>query len=330
MSYDQVRQGSDRIERLLERASPRPAPPPDDARQIRESVHAEWRAVTARRRRSRWSYAALAATLAACAILTARYSGTDDAMPVEVATIEKRAGSVYLVRDNEGLIELGEVANLLSGQVVQTAKVSGLAFVLDDGPSVRLDADSRVELVSSDLLYLQRGRLYVDVPGTKPPSRLAIRTDKGTVTHIGTRYMVTIAGDKLTVSVRDGEVRIDGRYNANAGTGEQVTLLGSNRPMVGRLAAHGGPWLWTESLSPKLDIDGMPAHEFLEWVSRETGYRIVYDDDDARALAGNTVLKGVVDRDPRTELELRLMTMDLAYELDDARGLIHVRSGNPR
>jgi ferric-dicitrate binding protein FerR (iron transport regulator) len=330
MSSDQIRQGSDRIERLLARASPRRAPPPGDARQIRESVHAEWRAVTSRRRRLRWSYAALAATLATCAILAMRYSGTDDALPVEVATIEKRAGSVYVVRDDDGLTELGEVANLLSGQVVQTAKASGLAFVLDDGPSVRLDADSRVEMVSSDLLYLQRGRLYVDAPGTEPPSRLAIRTDKGTVTHIGTRYMVAIAGDKLTVSVRDGEVRIDGRYTANAGTGEQVTLLGTNRPMVGRLAAHGGPWLWTESLSPKLDIDGMPAHEFLEWVSRETGYRIVYDDEDARALADNTVLKGVVDRDPRTELELRLMTMDLAYELDDARGLLHLRAGNPR
>ena len=335
MSYDDREQAAsdvDRVGQLLKRALPRPAPPADDTRRIRDSVHSEWRALTTRRHRRRWSYVGMAASLVLCAIFVARMTGTDDALPIDVAQIEKRFGSVYLVHEDAGLIELDDLQILQSDLIVQTAKASGLSFVLGDGLSVRLDEDSRIELIAPDMLYLQRGRVYVDAPASGPPIRLTIRADQGSVTHTGTQYMVTIAGDELTVSVRDGEVHIDGRYyDSEAAKGERVTLLGSHRPVVDRLATHGGPWRWTEMLSPRLSIDGMAAGEFLQWVSHETGYRIVYDDAEARRIANNTVLKGVVDRNPLTELQLRLLTMDLAHEIDDARGLIRIRvSGSAR
>ncbi len=322
----------DPVGRLLERSSPRPAPPADDTRRIRDSVHAEWRALTTRRHRRRWSYSGIAASLVLCAIVVARMTGTDDAPPIDIAKIEKRFGSVYLVREDAGLIELGDLQILHSDLIVQTAKASGLGFVLGDGLSVRLDEDSRIELISRDMLFLQRGRVYVDAPASGPPVRLTIRADQGSVTHVGTQYMVATAGDELTVSVRDGEVHIDGQYyDAEAAAGERVTLLGAHRPVVDRLAAHGGPWRWTEMLSPRLTIDGMAADKFLQWVSHETGYRIVYVDADAQRIVDNTVLKGVVDQNPLTELRLRLLTMDLAHETDDARGLIRIRaSGSAR
>jgi ferric-dicitrate binding protein FerR (iron transport regulator) len=324
--------GVDRIEQLLERAAPRPVPPAEDARLIRQSVNAEWRAQVGRRRmRRRGTVAALAATLAACVIVMTRFGGTEQGPPVEIAQVQKRLGAVYLVQDDAGLVEL-EGSNLASGQVVQTGKSSGLAFVLRGGLSVRMDEDSRIELLARDLLYLQDGRVYVDAPGNEAPVGLTIRTDQGSITHVGTQYMVTIAADELTVSVREGEVLINGnRYKADVTAGERVTLLGTHRPSVARLATHGEPWRWTESLAPRLNIDGMPADEFLKWVSSETGYRIVYEDDHVRGVAGDTILKGVVDRDPRTELQLRLLTMDLVYDVDDSRGLIRIRdAGTPR
>lgn len=321
----------DPVERLLERAAPRPVPPPEEMQRVRDAVHAEWRAGVGRRQtRRRLAFAALAATVVAAAMLATRFVPVDPVQPTSVARIEKQLGAVYFVRENAGLVPIGDAQRLQAGQVLQTAKDSGLSLLVEDGVSLRLDEDSRIELISEDVVYLQRGRLYVDTPGAHAASALAIRTDQGSITHLGTQYMVAIAGDELTVSVRQGEVRISGRYHDTAAAvGDRVTLRGTNRPLVDRVPTHSGPWRWTESLSPSFDVDGMSADGFLEWVSQETGYELAYDDDGARRIADETILKGVVDKDPRTELRLRLLTMDLDYDLDDARGLIRVRSPGP-
>jgi hypothetical protein len=136
---------------------------------------------------------------------------------------------------------------------------------------------------------------------------------------------VAIAGDELTVSVREGEVRIDGHYyDATAAVGERVLLRGTDRPVTDRVSAYGAQWRWTELLAPRRDIDGMSADDFFTWVGEETGYRVVYEDELAGSVAAGTVLRGVVDKPPRQELQLRLLTMDLAYEIDDSNGEIRI------
>ncbi|HEX5788018.1 MAG TPA: FecR family protein, partial [Woeseiaceae bacterium] len=210
-------------------------------------------------------------------------------------------------------------------QVVQTAKDSGLGLRMN-GASVRLDEDSRIELEADNRLYLQRGRVYVDTADGAGDA-LVVRTDQGSIVHLGTQYLVAIAGDELSVAVREGAVRIDGRYyDASAAAGEQVTLNGTRRPAVNGVAGFGGAWRWTEALAPRPDLDGLPAARFLAWVSDETGYRLAFDDDAAERIATTTVLKGAVDEDPRTALRLRLLTMDLAGDVDEARGEIRIRS----
>lgn len=318
--------GDELVERLLTRAAIRPAPPADEEQRIRAAVHAEWQRQLGRRRHLRLSVIGLAATLVAGAMLAFHLLTPDGRAPVEVAQLERQFGAVYLVHDDAGLEAIGNVAALEAGQTVQTARDAGLAFRLV-GASVRLGGDSRLQIAGRDDLYLERGRVYVDAPPEKPDIRLVVRTDLGSVVHRGTQFMVAIAGDELTVSVREGEVSIDGRYyDAQAAVGDRVTLRGTNRPAVDRIAAHGVPWRWMEALAPRQDVDGMPADRFLAWVGGETGYRIVFGDDEARVTSGATLLKGVVDESPRRALELRLLTMGLDYDIDDARGEIRIRT----
>ena len=316
----------DPVEELLEHARPRPAPPRGDVGRVREAVHAHWRRQVRNRRLRHVSFAAMAASLVAAVMLALTLSRTNEMAPTDVARVEKQFGAVYLVREDEGFVELGDAQRLLTGQVVQTAQAAGLGLLIGE-VSVRLDEESRIELQASDRIYLQRGRLYVNAPQEEPSSSLVIRTDQGAVAHLGTQYMVAIAGDELTVSVREGGIRIDGRYyDARATAGEQVTLRGTWRPALQRIAAASGSWRWTEALAHRLEVDGLPAERFLSWVRDETGYGVVFTDDRARAIAANTLLKGVVNEDPRTALKLRLLTMDLGYEIDDARGEIRIRS----
>ncbi len=315
----------DPVEQLLEHALPRPAPPPDDVRRVRDAVHAQWRRQVGQRRRRNVTLAAIAASLVAAVMLALTLTRTNGTAPVDIARVDKLFGAVYLVRRDEGLVELAGTQRLQTGEVVQTERAAGLGLLLGD-LSVRLDESSRIELQANDRIYLEHGRLYVDTPEDGSAARLVIRTDQGAVTHLGTKYMVAIAGDELTVTVREGGIRIDGRYfDADAAAGEMITLRGTQRPAVDGVAAHAGNWRWTEALSHTLEVDGLPAERFLTWVSDETGYRVTYADAHAREIAATTLLKGFVDEDPRTALQMRLLTMDLAYEIDDARGEIRIR-----
>lgn len=318
----------DAVERLLEHAAPRPAPPAEDERAVREAVHAEWRRRIGRRRRRQAAVVGLAATVVAAVMLALTMPANDGAAPGGAARIDTRIGAVYLVSADAGLVELGEVQEIRTGQVVQTAKSSGLGLRVA-GASVRLDEDSRIELQGADRLYLQRGRVYV-ATADEADDALVIRTDQGSIEHVGTQYLAAIAGDELSVAVREGGVRIHGRYyDARAAAGEQVTLRGTRRPAVNALAGYGGPWRWTEALAPRPDLDGLPAARFLAWVSDETGYRVAFADADAERIAATTVLKGAVAEDPHTALRLRLLTMGLAGDVDDARGEIRIRSTGP-
>ena len=319
------REERDPVEQLLQRAAPRPAPPAGDERAVRDAVHAEWRRRVHRRRRRQAAVAGLAATLVAAAMLALTLPGSDATAPAVAAHVDKQFGAVYRVPANAGLVELGDAATLRAGQVVQTAKDSGLGLRMN-GASVRLDEDSRIELEGDSRLYLQRGRVYVDTADGAGDA-LVVRTDQGSIVHLGTQYLVAITGDELSVAVREGAVRVDGRYyDASAAAGEQVTLNGTRRPAVNGVPGYGGPWRWTEVLAPRPALDGLPAARFLAWVSDETGYRLAFDDDAAERIATTTVLKGAVDEDPRTALRLRLLTMDLAGDVDEARGEIRIRS----
>jgi hypothetical protein len=61
---ENIMRGDAAIEALLERAAPRPTPPPDDEQLVRAAVQAEWQAVTGRiKMRRRMTHCAVAATV---------------------------------------------------------------------------------------------------------------------------------------------------------------------------------------------------------------------------------------------------------------------------
>ncbi len=61
----------------------------------------------------------------------------------------------------------------------------------------------------------------------------------------------------------------------------------------------------------------MSVFDFLHWVGRETGHDVKFDSGSAEALARSTLLKGSVNAEPRTELRLRMMTVDLDVRFDE-------------
>jgi len=327
---DMTEHTDDAVATLLRQAAPRAVPPAGDQQQVRAAVRAEWTAVTGRRRtRRRMTYFAVAATVLLAVALGFDQFRRHEAMPVQVAAISKSHGSIYLLGEQSELRELPDLAVISAGQTIVTGGDAGIGLNWNSGGSLRIDADTRIEFVSTDTVYLRSGRIYFDsqmaaITGSGDSvSALQIETDHGTVRHLGTQYMTYTDEHGLSVSVREGEVAIDGdHYAQTAVAGQRLTLSGRSRPNVVNIKRYGEAWQWIEATAPATQLDGKSAREFLHWVSRETGFRLEFENETAEQLANATMLRGTVETEPSNALRVWMMGVDLDWRVQD--GVIYV------
>jgi hypothetical protein len=315
------------LEQLLRRARRRRAPPDADAERVRRTVQAEWLAVSGRRRRNR----RLALFATAATVLFA-FSGimyllrAPGAVPVAVATIERSTGSLYLLGDQSELRETDELSVLTAGQTVVTGPRSGAAMNWHQGGQLRVDADTRIELLAKDAIFLRSGRVYFDSKssllseetGRGEATRFLVRTDQGIVSHAGTQFMTERTGRNLTVSVREGEVRVDGDYHdARANAGQELTLEGRNRPMLMSISIYGEAWAWVEATAPAARVENPTIYRFLTWVARESGLGLRFATPAVEQAARNDHLIGRIDATPTEALRLWMSTVDLHWRIED-------------
>lgn len=310
--------GKDVVEALLEKAAPRVAPPGNVEEQVRAAVRSEWEAVTLRRRRRRL-YGGLAVAATVTLVLAASFSGLRETgvAPVAIASIDKSAGTLYVHSGDSGEPVSGDTTSIVSGQVLTTGSDSAAGLTWLQGGSLRIDSNTRVEFVAGDEVFLHDGRIYFDSFGADTGSTLSIRSRHGVVSHVGTQFLTEATAASLTVSVREGEVVIDGNFHDQAVVeGQRVQISGSARPSITNTTGSGKEWDWVETVSPGISVDGMTVFDFVYWVGRETGHAIEFSSAEAETLARHTRLKGNVNAAPRAELRLRMMTVDLEARFD--------------
>lgn len=306
---------------LLSAASPRSAPPEAEAALIRAAVHAEWQRVAAgRTRRRHIASFALAASvlLAVFATLNLLRDPIDDFRLQQVATIAKQFGDVVV---NDQVAGSRQAAMVHGRDIVSTGSASGLALDWHDGGSLRLDENTMVEFEAGNQIYLQRGRVYFDSQAGPLSAQaaggdaveFAIRTDYGTVRHLGTQYMANVGSGELVVSVREGMVSIGGTVRATKGQQFAISRAG----VLTASDTNGvDDWGWVEKSSPAVNLHGRLIHEALEWVSRESGRTIQYTSAGAEALARTESLKGDFEFEPSRALEIFMLTVDLTARIE--------------
>lgn len=326
-------QADDAVEAILGQASPRPVPPEADSEAIRDAVRAEWRHVTRQRRaRSRISRFAIAASVLIAVFAALNMLRIQGVAPEQVATIDKRFGSVFILGDKAELLEGNHLDAIVAGQTLITDADSGLGLYWAAGGSLRIDAKSRVEFVSAEQIYLRSGRVYFDSAPemsagsvSRPDAMLTVLTDFGTVSHVGTQYMVRADADRLIVSVRDGEVAVrSGPSVDTASRHQQLEIFGhgGGAHSIVNIGTHGEAWEWLERTAPTVRLDGRSVSEFLDWVSHETGLSVEYESAGAAASATRELLNGTLDTGPRQALDVWLLGTDFVWRI--AEGVIYV------
>lgn len=321
----------DSLEELLKHAPPRPVPSASDEAMARAAVHEEWRQVTGvRRSRRRVGQFAVAATVLLGVFAGLNLLRTPPVEAVRVASIEKSIGSVFVLGDEAKLHAVNDEMQVYSGQTIVTRDDAGLALAWGNGGSLRVDANSRIEFTDEESVFLIAGRAYFDSrPGAGAPAAdigktpvFTLRTELGDVHHVGTQYMGEVVDDALTVSVREGEVFIDGKFHQKTiSSGYRVLMAGRQEPSVSNFSRSGEAWEWVHRTMPPREVNGQTVHEFVTWVSRELGLDFHFDDELAE-IARTEEIRGDFRSGPTDALRQGLLSAALDWHIEG--GVIYI------
>jgi hypothetical protein len=307
---------------LLRMSGARPAMPAFREARVRAAVHSRWQLDRWRRIvRTRVLIASLSlASAAALVVIVGRLSARDQPRSTLgdiVATVEKIEGSPHRVRstaDGGSTEELWDKGPVRTDEWIETDARARVALRFADGTSVRLDVGSRARPVSAGLIELLAGAVYVDTG--RESGRFEVRTPVATARDIGTQFELRLIDRAVRLRVRTGMVELRNGARSVAGRdGTEVTFSGTgavSRP----IAAHGSEWNWIATVSPVLSIEGLALASFLESMSREHGWTLVYGDPSLAREAAGTMLHGSVEGlPPRDALDVTLRTSGLKYRL---------------
>jgi ferric-dicitrate binding protein FerR (iron transport regulator) len=187
------------------------------------------------------------------------------------------------------------------------------------GGTLRIARDTRFEVLAANEVALHAGEMYVDVPPDLPrETAFIVRTSFGSIEHVGTQFDVIAADRNVSIRVREGEVRLRrGSATETALAGTELVVPPTGPASRRSIATHGRQWAWVERLEPEYALEDRKLIDFLQWVARETGCSLSFEDEHARALAEKTRLHGSVRGLPATQaLETVLATTSLQSEFE--------------
>lgn len=320
------------IRRVLRAAGSREQPSESMQREIREAVHAEWRAAVAQRasgRRRVWLLAA-AASFAIAGFGWWMMRARVETPAQIVASVSRSEGSVRSrLLSQQRWQQIDTSRPLYSREALMTGPDGRAALALAGGISLRLDRDTRIVLEDAQRIEVLAGAVYVDAGPSMPSSRsLRIDTPAGSVRHLGTQYEVRLLQPGTRIRVREGRVELSDSSGAieQLAAGDQLTVSVSGVRERAKVPADAADWSWAASVAPPFDIEGRSLNDFLSWVGRETGLEVAFADAASKAEATGVVLHGSAAGLPPAEaLDVVLPTTRLQSVKTDGRILIRLQ-----
>jgi ferric-dicitrate binding protein FerR (iron transport regulator) len=307
--------GGDDLESLLRQVGTRDEPPSDFAADVRDVVHAEWRAAVEKQRRVRrrrmWT---IAASVAALAIAVALIFEVVLSPMSTVATVAYVDG---VVNGANASARIGVGEMLHRNDRLRTNANSRALLNLGPDLSLRVDVDTSLKLLANDRVRLERGAIYVDSRGKAP---LLVETDMGAVRHLGTQYQVRRREHDIEVSVREGRVEVRNARGSNtADAGERLRVTAQGNITRSAISRSDASWAWVTQAAPMPDIEHETLDTFLQWFASETGRQVVYASPQVQQLASTIRLHGSIrGLDPQTALDAVLQSTELRrYETKD-------------
>ena len=318
---------ADALDALFAQVPVRQRPPAEHEALVRQAVKQQWNSMTRHRRaaRSHLAWAAAASIALAVAALIQFRQADDTAIDhAPIATVDRIVGAA----ERTGL-QAGAAATLHSGAGLRpgasliTRAGGGVALRWGKHGWIRVDQNSRIDLLSASELRLVDGRIYVDT-GPARTTTPGILTPQGVARHHGTQYQVQIEPGRTGILVREGAVEFTSKARsakepARAVAGQALAVTDSGDSSIEPSSTWGDAWRWAESLAPAYAADGRTLAELLDWVARETGHELEYESESARLEAKLTRMHGSLDLPPDRALTVAVATTDLRVRMESGR-----------
>jgi ferric-dicitrate binding protein FerR (iron transport regulator) len=321
----------DAIGQLLKLAGARRMPDAAQMDRARAAAHADWARLVQHRTRRRVAWMLTAAAVAASVIgglswpWLARHRAPLRPTP-EVARLRTVAGPVVLVTTDGRRSSIAAGVPIGAGARVETPRGGRAAFVLTGGVSVRLDEGTAIVFDSDSAATLERGAAYVDSGSEPNAADLEIKTPFGNVRHVGTQFEVRLQESSLRVKVREGTIAVErAGQRWTSQSGEALMLSMSGPPVREMIPTFGSDWKWVTDLAEPFQLEGARVPAFLQWVSREQGWRWLLEDPRMREHIEQIVLHGSIDGlTPEEALDAVLPTCGLTFRLEGERLIVGV------
>jgi hypothetical protein len=199
---------------------------------------------------------------------------------------------------------------------IETDRTGRLALRMAGGGSARLDAGTRVRLASATLIELAQGAVYVDMRGGE---EVAVRSPAGLFQPSGTQFEVRVEDDATRLKVREGRVHFErGPETVRAAAGEELVVSEDGGLVRRPIPPFGPEWEWILATAPMPEIEGMKVRRFLDWIARETGWRVEFADHETAGLADSIDLHGSISHlTPVEATGVVLSSAGLEYRVSD-------------
>ncbi len=323
----EARSGDELRDESFRHAVPRPQPAEAARARTWANLHADWRQLTARRRRRQRLFAVAASALLALVAGGLWFAGAPGVgPPFEAAIVRASGGELSLNGERLTAAALSALAPSLAPlDLVETGP--GTRVAIDwRGGSLRLDEATRIGIERDGALRLERGALYFDSTpwgrGQDEAATIVVATRFARLRHAGTQFQVAVRDDELDVSVREGSVSASGsRLDVTVDAGESIRYFEDGRFERRRIAGYDESWRWSADIAPLEDFSGRTTGEVLQWVARETGLSVRFASTRASALAGSEA-RGIAALPPFAVL--RTIPVMTSLQVSVERGVITV------
>jgi hypothetical protein len=317
------------LAKLLRTAGSRSAAPEDLAKRVEQNVRSHWNK-TIRVRKAVRFILVLSSSVAACLLL---YIFSLDRLakevPVPVGIVENLSGNVFVtskenIEGPNGFLRRSDV--LIAGSTLESGESGRLLMRLLGGVTLRMDANSRVRIVSESNFVLDQGAVYFDSGNRR--SSVTLLTGIGTVQDTGTQFEVRLQKESIRIRVREGSISFQAKgvsKTANAGTELAVDTTG--KASQNSISKYGEDWDWVSEVLPTFRLEGRSLMEFLTWVSRENGWTLRFESPHIRDSANKIILHGSIAGFSSSESPAAILSVSgLSYDLDEGIFTVRQRS----
>ncbi|MCG8434543.1 MAG: FecR domain-containing protein [Gammaproteobacteria bacterium] len=311
---------------LIRAAGLRQSPRPEFVADLRVQLLHEWREQVSRQRDTRRKRRAIGAGLAAGIIVAVAgwlslYTPASE-REFKVLSVQ---GSPVIAQSSGG--ERGVLPNdvIPFDSVIATGINDRASLAIGGSGSLRIDSLSEVRFTDPNRIGLTAGRIYIDFESAHAEDKIVVTTPLGDVRDVGTQFIVALVDEDVIVQVRNGKVTMHHpAKSVDVLPGERLQVSSAGDAIKEPAAYSGEQWQWVEALADQFDFKDATVAEFLEYVHKETGLRVVYENDLVAERAGRIRFGGEFpELAPRELLKLVMSTTRFNYVIEGETLFIH-------